>query len=137
PLMLGNSDVDDIFPVAGYRRPAEKAKRIYELLGAKDQFTLLETKGPHKDTPELRHGAFGWMNRWLKDDNSEVIDEERPRIDAKQLKVFDKLPTDQINTTVQETFIKPARIDLPESPAVAKEWWKGEQAHLRKALQEQ
>ena len=137
PLMLGNSDVDGIFPVEGYRRPAAKAKRIYELLGAKDKLTLLETKGPHKDTPELRRGAFAWMNRWLKNDTSEVTDEERPRFDARQLKVFDKLPADQINTTVQDTFIKPARIDLPETPAVAKEWWKGEEEKLHKALKEQ
>ena len=137
PLMLGNSDADDIFPVEGYRRPAAKAKRIYELLGAGDKFTLLETKGPHLDTPELRRGAFRWMNRWLKGDDREVTDDAQARFDAKQLKVFDKLPVDQINTTVQETFIKPARIDLPETSAVAKEWWKGEQEKLRKALKEQ
>ncbi len=68
PLLLGNSDTDDIFPVAGYRRPAAKAKRIYELYDAADHFALLETKGPHKDTPELRLGAYRWMNRWLKND---------------------------------------------------------------------
>ena len=137
PLLLGNSDVDEIFPVEGYRRPAEKAKRIYELYEAKDKFALMETKGPHQDTPELRLGAYRWLNRWLKNDNGEVQEEERSRFEPKQLKVFDKLPADQINTTVQETFIKPARIELPQTPAVAKEWWKGEEAKLRTALKEQ
>jgi hypothetical protein len=137
PLMLGNSDVDEIFPVEGYRRPAAKAKRIYELYDAADKFTLLETKGPHMDTPELRRGAYRWMNRWLKNDDGEVTEEKKTLFDAKQLKVFDKLPDDQINTRVQELFIKPARIDIPESPAVAKEWWKGEEQKLRIALKEQ
>src|SRR5262249_47320650 len=93
-LLLGNSDTDDIFPVPGYRRPAAKAKRIYELLGAADRFALLETKGPHKDTPELRAGEYRWMNRWLKNDNSEVNEKDRPRFTPEQLKVFDKLPLD-------------------------------------------
>src|SRR5207253_2091076 len=36
PLLLGNSDADDIFPVSGYRRLADKVRRIYELVGAAD-----------------------------------------------------------------------------------------------------
>jgi hypothetical protein len=136
PLLLGNSDVDDIFPVPGYRRPAEKAKRIYELYGAADRFALLETKGPHKDTPELRQGAFRWMNRWLKNDTGEVKDTAMPRFTAQQLKVFDRLPDDAINATIQETFRKPARIELPRTPEVAREWWKGEAPLLRQALRD-
>src|SRR5262249_22071369 len=101
-------------------------KPIYALYGAEDRFQLLETKGPHKDTPELRLGAFRWMNRWLKDDNSEVTEPERPKLEAKQLKVFDKLPGDAINPIVHETFIKPAPRRLPESAEVAREWWKGQ-----------
>ena len=43
PLLLGNSDADDIFPVAGYRRVAEKARKVYALYGAEEKFQLLET----------------------------------------------------------------------------------------------
>jgi dienelactone hydrolase len=125
PLLLGNSDVDDIFPVDGYRSPAEKARRIYALYGAEDHFQLLETKGPHKDTPELRLGAYRWMNRWLKDDTSDVTEPERPRLEPKQLKVFDRLPDDAINPIVHELFRKPTHPQLPETDAVAREWWKG------------
>ena len=50
--MLGNSDKDDIFPVPGYRRLADKVRTIYELYGAGDRFVLLETKGPHSDTAD-------------------------------------------------------------------------------------
>jgi hypothetical protein len=134
PLLLGNSDVDDIFPVAGYRRLADKARRIYGLYGAADRFQLLETKGPHKDTPELRVGAFRWMNRWLKNERGEVHDDEVPKLTPQQLKVFDRLPTDAINATIHESFLKAAKIELPQAPAVAREWWKGRAPQLREEL---
>ena len=94
PLLLGNSDADDIFPVPGYRRLADKVRRLYALLGASEKFALLETKGPHKDTPELRLGAYRWMNRWLTGNNAEVTEPERPRLTPAQLKVLDHRPDD-------------------------------------------
>lgn len=135
PVLLGNSDVDSIFPVPGYRRIADKVRPIYSLYGAAEKFDLLETKGPHKDTPELRLGAFRWMNRWLKDDNSEVTEEERPRLTAQQLRVFERLPADEINTTVHEVLRKPATVELPTVPEVAKEWWKGQREQWLTELQ--
>jgi hypothetical protein len=137
PLMLGNSDKDDIFPEEGYRRMAGKVRRLYDLYGAADRFVLLETAGPHKDTLELRLGAFRWMNRWLRDDTGEVTEKERPRLPARDLKVFDRLPADAINSEIQETFRRPARTELPESPEVAREWWKGQSAEWTEALRQQ
>ena len=134
PLLLGNSDVDDIFPVPGYRRLADKARRIYDLYGAGERFALLETKGPHKDTPELRAGAFKWMNRWLKNDVGPITDPVRPRFTPQQLKVFERLPEDQLNTTIQETFLKPARLDMPRSAEVAREWWQHKAPELMDGL---
>jgi dienelactone hydrolase len=134
PLLLGNSDADDIFPVAGYRRLAEKVRRIYELYGAADHFQLLETKGSHKDTPALRVGAFRWMNRWLKNDNSEVHDDDPAKLPPQQLKVFDRLPSDAINASIHESFLKPARIEMPQAPEVVREWWKGRAPELLQEL---
>lgn len=136
PLMLGNSDADDIFPKPGYRRLAAKVLRIYDLLGAGDRFVVVETTGPHKDTPELRLPAYRWMNRWLKGDKAEVSEPERPRFTPQQLKVFDRLPDDAINARIQEVFIKPAQLPLPDSPEVAREWWKGRRPELLQALRE-
>ena len=77
PLLLGNSDADDIFPVAGLPPPGRQgASASTTCTAPDDKFALLETKGPHKDTPELRRGAFRWMNRWLKNDNGEVTERE-------------------------------------------------------------
>jgi hypothetical protein len=134
PCLLGNSDSDDIFPVPGYRRLADRAKHIYELYGAGEKFQLLETAGPHKDTPELRKGAFAWMNRWLKDERGEVVEPERPRLSPPQLKVFDRLPEDALNPSIHEYFIKPARVELPKVPAVVREWWPGQSQQLMQAL---
>jgi hypothetical protein len=136
PLMLGNSDADDIFPVPGYRRMTDKVKKLYETIGEKDKFALLETKGPHKDTPELRVGAFAWMNRWLKDDKSEVKDTQSERLTPQQLKVFDRAPADAINDVIHERFRRPAKLELPETPEVAKQWWEGKAPKLKEELQE-
>ncbi len=136
PLMLGNSMADDIFPAPGYRRLAEKARRIYDLYGAGDKFVLLETAGPHKDTPELRLGTYRWMNRWLYGrQTGEVTEQEHPRFTPAQLKVIDRLPDDAINAIVHETFLKPAHPELPQVPAVAREWWTGQRQEWLQALQ--
>jgi hypothetical protein len=137
PLMLGNSDKDDIFPVAGYRRLAEKVRRIYDLYGAGDRFVLLETQGPHKDTPELRLGAYRWMNRWLKGETTDVTEVEPRRLEPPQLKVFDRLPPDAINTLVPEGWRRPARPEQPRAPEVAREWWQGQAPQWKDALREQ
>ncbi len=137
PLLLGNSDVDDIFPVPGYRRMADKVKKIYKLYGAEEKFALLETRGPHKDTPELRHGAFAWMNRWLKNDTtSPIVEPERTPFTPQQLKVFDRLPRDERNTTIHESWIHPAVTSLPQSPEVVKTWWPAKQKEWQAQLLE-
>ena len=136
PLMLGNSDKDDIFPVPGYRRLANKVRNIYELYGASEKFVLLETKGPHTDTPELRLPAFRWMNRWLKNDNAEVTEAKFEPLPPEKLKVLEKTPEGAINATVHDYFIKPAKVELPQSAEVTKEWWPGQRPLLEKALSE-
>jgi hypothetical protein len=134
PLMLGNSDVDDIFPVPGYRRLYDKARRVYDLYDASDRFVLLETNGPHKDTQELRRGAFAWLNRWLKDETGEVTERDYPKLEPQKLKVFDRPPADAINATVHESFIKPAVIEPPRDPDKVRDWWKGKSEELKKDL---
>jgi hypothetical protein len=136
PLLLGNSDADEIFSVDGYRRLAAKVRRIYDLFGASEEFQLLETSGPHKDTPELRRGAYRWMNRWLKDDTGEVTEPERPRFTPQQLKVFDRAPNDAINATIHETYLRPASHELPHVAEVARQWWQGQSQEWTQALKE-
>jgi len=113
PLLLGNSDADAIFPVGGYRRLAAKVRPIYELYGAGEKFQLLETAGPHKDTPELRLGAFRWLNHWLKHDDGPVVEPVREPFTPQQLRVFERLPTDARNARIDESFVKRESFEPP------------------------
>jgi len=131
PLLLGNSDEDAIFPVPGYRRISDKVRKVYALYGADEKFDLLETKGPHKDTPELRIGINRWMNRWLGDDaTTEVKDDAPPRLRPLELKVFARLPEGRINESVQESFVSPARFDPPAAATLVRDWWEAKRTEL-------
>jgi dienelactone hydrolase len=135
PLLLGNSDRDDIFPVEGYRRLADKARKVYELYGAGEKFQLLETKGPHSDTPELHRGINAWMARWLKGDTGEQpAPDLTKRFQPEQLKVFDKLPEPRRNEVIHETFVPAAPFAPPADAAKLKAWWPKRQAELPTAL---
>jgi dienelactone hydrolase len=137
PLLLGNSDADDIFPVAGYRRLADKVRKVYALYGAEEKFQLLETKGSHKDTPELRIGINRWMNRWLRNDVATKVEDDLPaKLAPGLLKVLEKTPEDSINASIHELFIKPVILDTPHTPAVTKEWWTGRKVELMQGLRE-
>lgn len=137
PLMLGNSDADEIFPVPGYRRLAEKVRQVYALYGADEKFALLETAGPHKDTPELRVGAYRWLNRWLKGDSGPVTDELPEKWSPDRLKVLQRAPEDAINATVHETFLKPAPVpELPPQDKAAA-WWQEQSRRWKEELTRQ
>jgi dienelactone hydrolase len=135
PLLLGNSDKDDIFPVEGYRRLADKARKVYDLYGAGAQFQLLETKGPHTDTPELHRGINAWMARWLKNDTTEQpAPDLTKRFEPKQLKVFDKLPEPRRNEVIHETFVPAAKFEPPADADALRAWWAARQPKLKVAL---
>jgi dienelactone hydrolase len=137
PLLLANSDADPIFPVPAYRRVAEKVRTVYDLYNAGDHFAVLETSGPHLDTPELRLGAFRWLKRWLQSDTAPVSESTFTPLKPQQLKVFASLPSDSRNPTIHESFVRPARVVTPESPEVVKGWWPGQAEKWRSALREQ
>ncbi len=137
PLLLGNSDADSIFPVEGYRNVAKKARAVYELYGAGDKFQLLETKGPHKDTPELRIGINRWMNRWLKNDTTTVVRDDLPeRLEPQQLRVLDSAPPDAINTTIHERLIPIAQFPIAQLSNMTADSWGKQELELIKKLSE-
>ncbi len=121
PLLISNTDKDGIFPLEGVVRVHEGTRKIYRTLGAADKLGLQITEGGHKDTQELHIHAFRWFNRWLKGDNdSQVTIAAEPLFPKKALKVFDKLPEDEIVTSVQKRFTKLA--PAPEVPSDAATW---------------
>ena len=120
PLLISNSDKDRIFPLDGVIRTHEKVRKIYGLYGAQKNLGLQITEGPHKDTQELRIHAFVWFNRFLKEQNP-LIDKPAVRFfEPEQLKVFDTLPADQINTKIHESFVPKA--PAPPVPQSDQQW---------------
>ena len=131
PLLLGNSDKDDIFPVEGYRRLAEKVNKVYALYDAAEKFQLLETKGPHGDSPELLAGINGWMNRWLKGDSTaDVKATLEKRFKPAELKVFATLPEKRVNETIDDTLIPKAKFVEKDWPAQAEKLREALKSHV-------
>ncbi|MCL5282826.1 MAG: alpha/beta hydrolase family protein [Planctomycetes bacterium] len=133
PLLISNSDKDTIFPLDGVLRVHEKVRRIYKLYGAEKNLGLQITEGPHKDTQELRTHAFVWFNRFLKNEDPLIRVPAEPLLQPQQLRVFDKLPADEINTKIQETFVPMAsQCSVPQS----KDEWTTLRDGWMKALRE-
>jgi len=105
PLLIGNSDKDRIFPLDGVVRLHEQVRRIYRLYGATNLLGLLITEGPHEDTQELQLPVFRWFNRFLKGEQPLIEMAAKELFKPEQLKVFDQIPADQLNKTIQETFV--------------------------------
>lgn len=122
-VLLGNSDADPIFPKPGYLRMVEKVKKIYGIVDAPEKFQLLETSGGHVDTVELRKGINSWMNRWLKEDTNPPAPERPFKFEPKDLKVFEELPKDEINTQLHEHFVKKAIWEMPKEQTGYEDHW--------------
>ena len=134
PLLISNTDSDRIFPLDGVYRTYNQVRSVYKQYDAADKVGLHITHGPHKDTQELRIHAFRWLNHHLKNDDSLLTIAAEKIFEPEQLKVFDKLPTDEKNTSIQETFIR--RSSSPSLPHHKKDWI-DEKAALRQQLQHQ
>lgn len=120
PLLISNSDKDSIFPLDGVVHTHQKVREIYRLYDAEKNLGLHITEGPHRDTQELRIHAFVWFNRFLKGEDPLITEPAVAFFEPEQLKVFDELPSDQINTTIHETFVPKA--PQPVVPQSAAEW---------------
>ena len=122
PLLILNTDKDDIFPLDGVYSVYRSTRRIYSLLGAEDKIGLQIAEGPHEDMQPLNVGAFAWFDRFLKGgQRMDTIDEAAKRsIPPSKLRVFAELPKDERTTRIDEDFVPAARI--PDAPTTAAEW---------------
>ncbi len=131
PLLISNSDKDGIFPLDGVYRLHQKVARLYDMFEKPRYLGLHITEGPHNDTQELRVHAFVWFNRFLKDDASLIDSPAVALFEPEQLKVFDELPADEINTKIHEVFVPKARAPrIPES----RQQWRKRRQELMKTL---
>ncbi len=108
PLLIANSDKDTIFPLDGVVRLYFQTRRVYALYGQTNKLGLLITDGPHADTQDLQVPVFHWFNRFLKGKDAPIERAARPLCDPLSLRVFERLPSDQINTQIQRAFVPEA-----------------------------
>ena len=119
PLLISNTDKDSIFPLDGVVDVYNSTMKIYELYGVPEHLGLQITEGPHKDTQELRIHAFRWFNQYLKGDDSLIEMAATKFHSPEELRVFKKLPADQKNAKIQESFVATAKPEIPQDSA---EW---------------
>lgn len=119
PLLISNTDKDSIFPLDGVVDVYNSTMKIYELYGVPEHLGLQITEGPHKDTQELRIHAFRWFNHYLKGDDSLIEMAATKFHSPEELRVFRKLPADQKNAKIQESFVATAKPEIPQDSA---EW---------------
>jgi len=117
PLLIGNSDQDPLFPLDGVVRLYYKARRIYQLYGKTNQLGLLITQGPHADTQDLQLPVFRWFNRFLKGQDPLIEMAARDFFPPEQLRAFEALPADQMNTRIDESFVPKAEPLAPPASA--------------------
>ena len=136
PLLISNTDSDEIFPLTGVMQIFERTRRLYRKLGQEGNIGIHIAEGPHKDTQPLNAGAFNWLNRFLKGaDRMDLMDEPaRRRHEPRELKVFGTLPADEKVTTVDE-FFGPS-FSPPPLPVSAADW-PGQRDSWMKALREE
>lgn len=131
PLVVSNTDRDPIFPLDGVYRTFVGARRIYDLHKATDKIAFNITSGGHVDTQELQMQAFRWFDHHLLGVDRAITKPAVPFFQMEQLQVFKKLPEDQINTTIQETFVPAATAPQVPVDAIA---WKEQSAAWREQL---
>jgi dienelactone hydrolase len=132
PLLISNTDKDTIFPLEGVIDIHRQVRHIYQLYDAEKNLGLQITEGPHADTQELHIHAFRWFNRFFKQDSSMIEKTATKFFEPEQLKVFDQLPPDELNTRIDKTFVPSA--ELPPAEDVLKDpksWYNDRIATLR------
>ena len=120
PLLIGGTDNDGLFNLENTIRIHDKVRRIYKLHDASNKLGLVLAPGPHNEVPELQLAVLRWFNRHLKG-------EEKPPVEMvvkkfftpEELRVFNELPVDAINTNIAETFIPLAKLEKRSATELA------------------
>jgi hypothetical protein len=83
----------------------EKVRRIYQLYGVTNKLGLVIAPGIHDETPELQLAVMRWFDRYLKGEEPLVESAAKRFFPPQELKVFETLPTDSINSNIASTFV--------------------------------
>lgn len=133
PLLLADTDDDEYFPLDGVLHTRNLVAGIYDLYGASTNFGLVIAPGPHKDTQDVQIPVFRWFNIHLKHEDPIIAMAAVKMFSPQELKVFNRLPEDQINSRIEYSFEPEAA--TPEVPATAAAW-KQQKARWLEGLRE-
>ena len=127
PLLISNSDRDPIFPIDGVFRTYQQVRGVYEKLEVGSDLALNTVAGGHKDIQPLRVHAFQWFNHYFQGKDDLIEQPAVKYFEAEQLRVFDQLPEDEINTTIDEVFVPLApslkqQLEQKSFPEAKAEW---------------
>lgn len=121
-LLLANSDSDGIFPLDGVMRIHDQLRSVYRQLDASDQYGVLITPGPHRDTQELQVGAFKWLLRHLTGSAPTIDSAAKKQLEPSELAVFRReLPADEQVTSVSAWFV-PMAESVTDSQSATQLW---------------
>jgi dienelactone hydrolase len=125
PMLFENSGHDTIFPMTGNDRIRARLEKLYGLFTKKpaDLFDIGVTPGGHDDNRELRLMAYQFINKHLKGDKSSVTEPPLEPEKGENLRAFPgALPSDEINTTIDESFVPLANTKLPRDTTEFHAW---------------
>lgn len=120
PLIIVNTDSDDLFPIAGVSRTFFQVRELYRKLGKAEDFALSCSPGGHVDSQEVQLAAFTWFNKYLMDNKEPVTELSEKLFEPEQLKVFKELPAVSINGKLATSFGPPC--PTPVVPKSLEEW---------------
>ena len=120
PLLIVNTDNDTIFPLDGVMRTHDKVRHIYQLHRAATNLGVVIGPGPHKDTQDLQVPVFRWFNRHLKGEDPVIETAAVKFFQPEDLRVFNTLPDDSVNTNIHATFVPTAK--HPSVPPDQQAW---------------
>lgn len=121
-LLITNTDKDPIFPLDGVVRVHRDTARVYKALNASEKIGLLVAEGAHKDVQELQVGAFRWFKRFLAGDTEYAIQPARKLFLPAQLKVLNKVPSDERTSSTHSWFVPiPAADTFPKTATAWRE----------------
>jgi len=113
PLMIANTDRDPIFPLGGVVRTHAFVERAYRREQTEASLALLITPGGHDDTQDLQIPTLRWLRKHLTQIDEPITLVAAPKFLPEELKVFERLPDDEINSVIDEHFVPAA---LPIEP---------------------
>jgi hypothetical protein len=137
PMLFENSGHDTIFPMNGNDRIRARLEKLYGFYTNRTDrlFDIGVTPGGHDDKVELRLMAYRWINRFLKGDDSPVTEPNLPKIEGKDLRAFpNELPSDEINTRIDEIFVPLATKSLPTTKSELAAWRERKLSELRRIV---